>query len=278
LRLQDETKTLEGEDLLRCKRTPLGIAVFLARACGDDCIERPTSGAHTRGWTCRFREDIYFVKWAERDHYEATLRKDVVIRERVRHPSIAKLCNVIEAEDGFALVFENARGTTLDAPNQERFFRLPTEAKLKALNSIFCALCLIAEDGWILIDFYEGNVIYNFIEESVKIFDFELFHRGDGFRLQQERNYGSSRLMAPEEFVKGSWIDQRTNAFDLGRYAICALSDRTGADWREGFEGDERMAEVLARATQPDPTERYPTVKAFTEAFLAATAGWRRED
>ena len=63
-------------------------------------------------------------------------------------------------------------------------------------------------------------------------------------------------------------IDQRANVFTLGRYAICALSDRIEENWREGFQGSTELADVIEGATQADRGERYDTVRDFVEAFI----------
>jgi hypothetical protein len=85
-----------------------------------------------------------------------------------------------------------------------------------------------------------------------------------------DRNYGSRRLMAPEEFVRGARIDQATNVYTLGRYAINALSRRTDGAWRATFQGPPALAAVLERATRPERAERYQRVGEFVRAFEQA--------
>jgi serine/threonine-protein kinase len=74
--------------------------------------------------------------------------------------------------------------------------------------------------------------------------------------------------MAPEEFVRGAWIDQASNVYTLGRYAINALCVRIDEGWRAEFPAGDALADVMARATQLDRQERFPTVREFVEAFL----------
>ena len=95
-------------------------------------------------------------------------------------------------------------------------------------------------------------MIYDFTAQCIHLFDWELCRPGNGFVLEMDSNYGSSRLMAPEEFVRGSWLDQRTLVFNLGRYALTTLPELA-----------DPLAPVLARATYPARSKRYATLSEF---------------
>jgi serine/threonine-protein kinase len=102
-------------------------------------------------------------------------------------------------------------------------------------------------------------MIYDFAQQRIWLFDWELCRKGDGFTLEMDSNYGSSRLMAPEEFIRGSWLDQQTIVFNLGRYALLTLPELA-----------DTLAPVLARATYPARSRRYSSVREFTQAFSKA--------
>ena len=110
---------------------------------------------------------------------------------------------------------------------------------------------------------YEGNLVYDYAAREIHLFYVDLCVQGDGFVLMMERNYGSSRLMALEEFQRGSWIDARSNVFNLGRIAQTTLGDASPA-----------LAAVFARAVLPERDSRYPTVRAFADAFSSAASLW----
>jgi hypothetical protein len=80
--------------------------------------------------------------------------------------------------------------------------------------------------------------------------------------LATDRQYGSTRFMAPEEFVRGATIDERTTVFNLGRAAFVLLSpgDRAG----------DPLFDVAHRATRPAPADRYQSVGELTHAWRAA--------
>lgn len=257
--------------LLTTERTSLPVQDFLASVCDVPPQSIVKDGTMTRAWALRADGRPYFAKWVEERLYSDLLAKDVEICRQNLHPSIVRILSVVHTADGVLLVFAWAEGETLsDQERRQRFFRLPFAAKIKALTAIFEALATIADAGWVLVDFYEGNVLYDFATAAVTLFDFELFERGYEFVLQMDRNYGSRHLMAPEEFVRGAIIDGRSNVFTLGHYAIHALSARTDDDWRMEFQGAAALADVLARATRLERSARHESVPEFVRAFIRA--------
>jgi hypothetical protein len=65
----------------------------------------------------------------------------------------------------------------------------------------------------------DGCLLYNFTTHRLSIMDLDNYHLGP-FRTEMGLMFGSTRLMAPEEFVKGAMIDQRTSVFTLGRAVL----------------------------------------------------------
>lgn len=252
--------------LLQTKTTALTADEFLKQVCDDSLVEIEKPGKGTRVWQVIVEGKCYFVKSGPVQFLEA----DRQICSLNLHPSIPTLYHAIETSDGLLLVFDFVVGTTLYGdPERPRFFALHPEQKLKVLAMLFEAKLAIVEAGWILVDFYEGNVIYNFETGEVWVCDFEFYERGESYILQMDKTYGSTRLRPPEEYCKGERIDQRANVFTLGRYVVCALSDQIDEHWRDGFQGSDELANVITRATEPDREERYDTVREFVEAFIA---------
>jgi serine/threonine-protein kinase len=77
--------------------------------------------------------------------------------------------------------------------------------------------------------------------------------------------------MAPEEFVRGTIIDERTTVYTLGRAAFVLLSrgDR-GEELRHLWRSTDELFDVARAATRTDPAERYRSVGQFTEAWRDA--------
>lgn len=187
---------------------------------------------------------------------------EVAIAGANLHPAIVPIRQAISCVDGVLLVYDRVSGVSLDAMETRRRFQLlPLSERVQAITTIFGALAAIADADFMIVDWYEGNMIYDFERQQIWLFDWELCRSGGGFTLEMDNNYGSSRLMAPEEFLRGSWLDQRTLVFNLGRYALLTVPELA-----------EPLAPILARATHPARAERYASLREFTRAFVAALA------
>jgi serine/threonine-protein kinase len=215
--------------------------------------------AEARAWLATLAGVEAFVKFVRATLYESRATKEIAIAGGQLHPAIVPLRRVVRCADGALLIYDRAEGETLAGPDaRARFYALPPAEKLAALRTLFDALAAICDAGWVLVDVYEGNVMYDYAARRLHLFDFDLCEKGDGFALTMERNYGSSRLMAPEEFQRGALIDQRTNVFNLGRIATLALGDKLLLPDLTG---------VLATATQTERLNRYATVRQFASTF-----------
>jgi serine/threonine-protein kinase len=192
--------------LLTTRQTHLTAEAYLTET-GDSPPEViKKSNPESRAWFATENGVKYFIKCVETRCYNDRLAKDVEICRQNLHPAIVPMLNVVETADGMLLVFPKIPGIALDGIEKRRqFFDLPVPVKLESTSLCFEALAAIVEAGWILVDFYEGNVIYDFETGATTLIDFELFERGNGFTLQMDRNFGSRRLMAPEEFVRGAY-------------------------------------------------------------------------
>ncbi|WP_208641189.1 hypothetical protein [Micromonospora arborensis] len=102
----------------------------------------------------------------------------------------------------------------------------------------------------------------------MRLIDLDEYRPGP-FVLDADRLPGSRSYMAPEEFVRGALIDERTTVHLLGRTLHHLLDSAQG--WRGN--GDQRR--VVDRATESAPATRYPNVPALVRAWRLAAGGWR---
>jgi hypothetical protein len=61
-----------------------------------------------------------------------------------------------------------------------------------------------------------------------------------------------------------------TEVADAPPALINALCRRTDESWREDWPAGAPLADVVIRATRPNPCDRYPTVRTFTDAWRGA--------
>src|SRR5437867_1655993 len=124
--------------------------------------------------------------------------------------------------------------------------------------------------GLVAADFYDGALIYDFENRQVHLCDLDSYRPGP-YTLDRQRQYGSTRFMAPEEFQRGATIDERTTVFTLGRTAFVLFGPSPrGETELEGWKVTERLRAVAVRATMPERSDRYASVAEFVSAWRAA--------
>lgn len=127
---------------------------------------------------------------------------------------------------------------------------------------------MIAAAGWVPVDLYDGCFLYDFATSTMRLIDLDEYRPGP-FVLDSDRLSGSRRYMAPEEYVRGALIDQRTGVHALGRTLHELLDSppagaarRPSARWSTGPSSPTRPRGTPAcppsspPGTPPDPPRR----------------------
>lgn len=204
------------------------------------------------------------------------LREAAGVYEVLRHPALVRVLDHFETADGYAVLYEWAEGKLL-RPGAEagaadavisRFRRLPIEERIEAMDTILDFHAYVEALNYVAIDFYDGSLIYDFEAKRLTICDID-FYRPKPYANDMGRMWGSSRFMSPEEHEFGATIDSRTNVYAMGAMAFHLLGgerDRSRDLWEAG---DERY-EIALRAVSPERAERWESVDAMFEAWLAA--------
>ncbi len=221
----------------------------------------------------------WFVKSSKQPKGLESLCRAEALHNQVQHQALAHLHNVIVCPDGLALVFDWLPGEVLydyithrgqqgrnnpGSPHY-RFRNLPEEKIFESLDVIFDLHLVLVEEGFVAVDFYDGCIMYDFETDRTSVVDLDEYRPGS-FILEEDRLPGSRRFMAPEEYVKGSQIDQVTNVFTLGRTVIQLL----GSGSMERLRGSKAMKGVVSRAVEPDRTKRFSSVEEFVDAWNQA--------
>ena len=222
----------------------------------------------------------WFVKHSSEPRAFPGLRRAQALNARVQHPALPRFYNAFETADGLALVYEWVPGELLYLPSRTlperrqdptfppvRFRALPGDDILDALDTIYDLHVLLADQGYIAVDFYDGCIMYDFGRSRTYVCDLDEYRLGP-FTLDRDRGLGSRRFMAPEEFQRGARIDQVTNVFTLGRTAMLLLGDGTVSF--DGWVGTEAIKRVVQRATEQERGKRFPSVRAFVESWREA--------
>lgn len=205
------------------------------------------------------------------------LRNAVDVAASCDHRALAGLRNVVETADGPVLVSDKAPGELVGTPRSHRadpastyrrFAALPAERHVPIVQELFDAHVALAAAGWIACDLYDGCLIVDFATDRLTLIDLDTYVRGP-FRNDMGRMFGSDRYMAPEEYLLGATIDQRTTVFTLGRLALHLGTGTTDDPAR--YVGGPDLAAVLVRATSADPTDRYADVATLSATYASAS-------
>ena len=102
--------------------------------------------------------------------------------------------------------------------------RLPINDRLAVFSDIMSFFECVASRNYAAIDFYDGSVMYDFVNEKTTICDIDLF-RKQPFINDMGRMWGSSRFQSPEEYQLGADIDEITNVYTLGATAFALFGE-----------------------------------------------------
>jgi serine/threonine-protein kinase len=214
----------------------------------------------------------WFVKRALRVTAWPSLERAAALHAAVTHTHIVKPVEIMRDEERVeGMVYPWIDGTVLnhatidgsDRSGLERFQQLPVAEVESAFSAILDAHLAVVAAGFVAVDLYDGCFLYDFDRSKMWLIDLDEYRPGP-FTLEEERLPGSERYMAPEEWVRGSTIDERTTVFVLGRTLHHLL------DSEQGWRGRESQRKVVDRATAPGPGERYQEVDSLVAAWRAS--------
>jgi serine/threonine-protein kinase len=192
--------------------------------------------------------------------------------------------NSFSTGNGFALVFpwfENSeclhpdwsypppsKYTDIRSPYY-RFRQLSLKQRLDALDAIFAFHEYVDRCGYVAIDFYDGNIMYNFETNVIKICDIDFFEKMPCRPNQPP--WGSPRYLAPEENQPNAVLDHRTNVFRMGACAFGLLGgelDHSLSRW----DANEHLYTVAVRAVAANLLERHSNVPEFLSEWRNAVS------
>ncbi|HET6698398.1 MAG TPA: serine/threonine-protein kinase [Nocardioidaceae bacterium] len=212
------------------------------------------------------------------------LRNAAELARSCDHPALPTLLNVIESPVGPALVYEAAPGDLIRVPSDQRdapesayqrLAHLPAPAMFTVFDALIDVHADLAAAGWVAGDLYDGCLIVDFPSASLTVIDLDSYRRGPTTN-DMGRMFGSSRFMAPEEHELGARIDQRTTVFTLGRI-VWHFTTRLTEDSAD-FCGTAGLAQVLQKACEPVPADRFASVADLARAWRRSRcdrpAGW----
>lgn len=186
------------------------------------------------------------------------------------HPALTQLLGHGPTKEGYAAIFAWQDLPVLRAyppddriRNQAR--RLPWRQSLKMLDMIFDLHACLADDGYIAVDFWDGNVLIDFERGQAMVCDIDLYRKKPAVN-DRGRMPGSSRFLSPEEYELGAALDESTTVFAMGALAFEFFGDNFNRS-RKDWVGPAALFNVAKKATEEKRSLRYPTLRAFLSAW-----------
>lgn len=205
------------------------------------------------------------------DNAVLTLKNAMPLYDR-SHPALTRLLAHGPAGDGYAAIFAWRDALPLRSAHGpdagDRVRRLPLEKSLRMLDSVFDLHAELALDGIVAVDFYDGNVLIDFERNEAVVCDIDLYRRKPAFN-DRGRMWGSSRFMAPEEYQLDASLDETTTEYNMAALAFAFYgdnSDRSRGAWRAPY----CLWDVARRAVSESKADRYPSLRAFLDAWREA--------
>lgn len=272
-----------------------GKAFWCVDATGSGCI----------GIGMEDGERKYFCKIAGVNSVEAEvepeeavvyLKKAVPLYRELSHPSLVRVVEAYPYGEFYVVVFQWIEGEclfdhwnfdrykrdkSLKSP-KEKFRELAIHKRMRVVEELFSFLEHVNSKGYVAVDFYDGSIMYDFVTDKVTFCDIDLFRKAPVVNDMGADWYGTKRLKAPEEYVKGSAIDEQTNIFTLGALIFEFFGNFSDEEVRRRYllnrfepcplsqwQLSEDSYEAARRAVCGDRSERYGTIREFWD-------GWRR--
>ena len=221
----------------------------------------------------------YFVKFAgaPTEQYGgdpadaiSRLKATLPIYSDLKHENLIELIEAKEIGAGFAMVFKWADGDCMGRmypAAYRRFIQLPLNDRLAVFSDILSFLECVVSRNYVAIDFYDGSIMYDFVNGKTTICDIDLFRKQPCVN-DMGHMWGSSRFQSPEEHQLGADIDEITNVYTLGATAFALFGEYNRT--REKWQLSDKLFEIATRAVSDDRANRQQTIRQFTAEWEAA--------
>lgn len=191
------------------------------------------------------------------------LESSVSVYESLKHENLINFIKSEHIGNGFAMIFDWFDGECIGRmcpSSHKKFNDLSIDLKLKIFNDILSFFVYIASQKFVAVDFYDGNILYDFNKNKTTICDID-FYKKMPFKNDVGRMFGSSLFLSPEEIKLGEVVDEVTNVYTVGATAFAIFSnfDRTGKNWPL----PSKSFEVASKAVNEVRRKRQQTILEF---------------
>jgi len=190
------------------------------------------------------------------------------------HPNIVNIIDKGVEGDKYFFVMEYVEGITLDQLLQA--VELTERHYIHLISEIAKAMTYVHGKGIIHRDIKPSNILVD-KPGNVKVSDFGIAHITEGDapseRFGRSATVGTLNYMAPEQASNPGAVDARADIYSLGVTFYKMLTKQLpSGEWKPPSMLNPSLPRsidaVLARSLQPDPNDRYPSVREFCDELL----------
>ncbi|MCL2571615.1 MAG: hypothetical protein FWE11_04350 [Defluviitaleaceae bacterium] len=218
------------------------------------------------------KDGKYFVKFAgaPNANFDSCTTSDAVkwlkeakqVYQDLAHDCLIKLVRSEEVGGGYVNIFEwtDAECIGYSCPaTRQRFLDLPINAKIRAFNDIVAFHAHVAERGYVAIDFYADQMLYDFNNDKIIICDIDFYQKSPYYG--DKGMWGSENFVSPEERVPDLRIDEVTMVYTMGATAFSIFTDydRSYGKWTMG----KPLYDVVKKAVSNDRDMRQQSIRQF---------------
>ncbi len=210
---------------------------------------------------------------AESGSHLARFRREVMLAQRVTHPNVCRVHDLVEAGGRYYLSMQLIAGETLaERLAAQPACRLSPETALPLLLQALDGVAAIHAAGIVHRDLKPANIMIT-TGGHVVVMDFGLALAQDLERLSAtDAVLGTLPFMAPEQVLSQA-LDTRTDVYALGIILYCVLTGRPP------FKGDTHaIMHAQAYLAPPDPRHFVPSLDARLAAIILYCLNKRPDD
>jgi serine/threonine-protein kinase len=302
--LNDDDRSLMGDDALK-EGTVLSDSYRVVRRIGRGGMGEVYEALHQRTGA-PFAIKVLAEGIGSDEGVLERFQREAEVTSRLRHPNIVKVFDFNRLPDGRPfLAMELLSGKDLAALAADEGLPLPVARVADIVDQISLALFAAHEAGVVHRDLKPANIFIERLPGSdrdlVRVLDFGIskLRNAPGALTKTTAIIGTPHYMSPEQATgRSKNIDGRSDQFSLatiayemlaGRRAFAAVTDDEEGDaamaiifrvvhqeppaWSSlGVALPEALEKVVLRAMAKSPDDRFPDIRAFGAAFVAAAA------
>lgn len=230
-------------------------------------------------------EERYFIKYAGARNLEYTGELQAAIKrlkeanrvyQQINHPLLIQFIDTFQTEHGYGLKFRWVDGECMhnhwdftpfekyNSPDSPfvKLRNLPLQKRISILTQIYEFAVFVEAKGYVMVDFYDGSILYNFTNNELYICDIDFFQKAPVFNDVGEDFWGASRFKAPEENRLNAEITSATNVYTLAGLAFAFIGGRSDKSFEE-WEASINLYSICMKALENNPSDRFETIDAF---------------